>query len=304
MSRASGVLIRCWGAVFALLAAQIVAAADGRAAQGWYVADSPHPGKIVLRDEAGMQLRVPLPDMEGVEPCERAEAYTDWVRRELVGRRVQKRGAASLHVGDIDVRGLIVRAGYASSQNDTLRGYVDEARATRSGVWWCADPLNLFRSIAQQTGVHETVLFAIAMNESRRGDAPWPWTLNVAGRGYYFKTREEAWRAANWLLERGRNNFDIGVMQVNWKYNGSRFRSTWEALQPSMNIRVAADIVQENFRKTGTWTDAVRWYHNRVDRERGDAYVARFTRHFQHAMRIHNVPRNDTLISRDQRTDG
>jgi hypothetical protein len=39
--------------------------------------------------------------------------------------------------------------------------------------------------------------------------------LNVAGRGFFFRTREDAYRAVRYLIRNGRSNFDIGLMRKN-----------------------------------------------------------------------------------------
>ncbi|MCP4432815.1 MAG: hypothetical protein GY806_17730 [Gammaproteobacteria bacterium] len=75
-----------------------------------------------------------------------------------------------------------------------------------------------YRSIAMEQGIPHTVLYAVALTESAtqidKGDLyrPWPWTLNVAGRGYFFDTRLAAWQALkNWLRE-GQVSIDIGLL--------------------------------------------------------------------------------------------
>lgn len=140
---------------------------------------------------------------------------------------------------------------------------------------------DVYHAAWRATGVHPALLRAIALTESGRDGAPWPWTLNVAGRGFYFATREDAFRAAAWLLGHGIRNFDVGLMQINWHYNGWRFASLWEALAPDANVRIAAEILRENREAAGSWARAVMWYHSRASERRGQAYLARFLRHFE-----------------------
>lgn len=139
----------------------------------------------------------------------------------------------------------------------------------------------IFERAWRETGVHPAVLRAVAMTESGRGASPWPWTINVAGRGFYFSTREDAHRAAQWLIERGVARFDVGLMQINWRHHGSRFPGLWEAFDPWRNVLAAAEILRENYEATGSWARAVQWYHNRVSQTRGVAYLSRFLRHFE-----------------------
>ena len=76
-----------------------------------------------------------------------------------------------------------------------------------------------YRTIAMEHDIPHTVLYAVALTESAtridQGDLyrPWPWTLNVAGRGYFFDTRLAAWQALkNWLRE-GQVSIDIGLLR-------------------------------------------------------------------------------------------
>jgi len=77
----------------------------------------------------------------------------------------------------------------------------------------------LYRRIAAQHDIPPALFYAVALAESGRSTAPgpvqrpWPWTLNVAGRGRYFATRADAVRALNDVLGTGRRSVDIGLMR-------------------------------------------------------------------------------------------
>lgn len=202
-------------------------------------------------------------------------------------------GIANLAQGMVindSVRISLVRNGFAFDLKDaSLFGYLEEAVASRSGIWAKIKKTTLFDSVARKKDINPDILYALALNESSKNGNPHPWTINVAGRGYYFSTREDAWRATTWLLKKGVTSFDVGLMQVNWKYNGHRFSSLWDAFQPTTNIEVAADIVLENYKETKDWGRAVTWYHNRVDKERGRIYLSRFITHFNKAKKERNL---------------
>jgi hypothetical protein len=100
------------------------------------------------------------------------------------------------------------------------------------------------------------------MVESRRGNTPWPWTLNVAGKPYFFIDRESAWNASQRLTQHQIDNFDIGVMQVNWHFHKQRFKSTWDALDPKTNQNVAESILREQWERTGHLPTAIARYHS------------------------------------------
>ena len=75
-----------------------------------------------------------------------------------------------------------------------------------------------YESVAAERGIPASVLYAVALTESGKqvgqpdGYRPWPWALNVAGRGYYFASRLAAWRALTGWLEAGERSIDIGLM--------------------------------------------------------------------------------------------
>jgi hypothetical protein len=78
---------------------------------------------------------------------------------------------------------------------------------------------------------------------------PWPWTLNVAGQGYYFDSKQDAWQALKDWLQAGRRSIDIGLMQVNWRYHQDKLGSPWLALDPYHNLRAGAEILQDCYKK-------------------------------------------------------
>ena len=88
-----------------------------------------------------------------------------------------------------------------------------------TGTSWGTDSVPAgYRTIATERGIPYTVLYAVALTESGRRVAPadvyrpWPWTLNVAGRGYFFDSRLAAWQALTDWLQAGRRSIDIGLM--------------------------------------------------------------------------------------------
>ena len=155
----------------------------------------------------------------------------------------------------------------------------DEAQAAVTegrGGWACASaetPFDLMHS-----SVDGSLLASVALNESAFLGRPWPWTLNVAGKGFYFASRQDAYSAIQYLLAAKRCDFDVGLMQVNWCYHSKRFASAWAALAPQTNIAVAEDILNENYRKTGSAVKAIAYYHS-ANPIPGAAYLARFVAH-------------------------
>ncbi|UCB33453.1 lytic transglycosylase domain-containing protein (plasmid) [Duffyella gerundensis] len=125
-----------------------------------------------------------------------------------------------------------------------------------------------YTKVAREHGVPPEALYSVALQESSRtlprGVRPWPWTLNVAGKGYRYKTRLEACQALQVFMKtHSLKRIDVGIAQVNLGWNGSHFTSTWEALDPYTNLNAAAVILRECWdRKPGSWLDAAGCYHH------------------------------------------
>lgn len=137
-----------------------------------------------------------------------------------------------------------------------------------------------YQRIANQAGVPAAILYAIALAESGTRLAsgqrrPWPWTLNIEGRGHYYPTRRAAWRTLRATLARGVTRVDIGLMQVNWGYHREALGDPWQALDPYHNLAVGAAILQAQHRTTGHWWQAVGRYHAPNHPRRAERYRSR-----------------------------
>jgi len=121
---------------------------------------------------------------------------------------------------------------------------------------------------AEATGVPVRLLLALAPVESGVGSRtgriyPWPWTLNINGRGsYHFRSRAAAERHLDALIAAGIDNVDIGCLQVNWHWHGPAFASPAAALIPALNAQYAASLLRKYRAQSGTWSDAVGLYHS------------------------------------------
>ena len=144
-----------------------------------------------------------------------------------------------------------------------------------------------YQQVADAYHLPPEVLYAVALTESARqvdstGNVrPWPWTLNVRGKGHFFASRREAEAALQGLLDQGRTSVDIGLMQVNWRYHRQRLGSPQRAIDPYHNLRVAAQILKECHRSRQDWWAAVGCYHAPNSPQRAARYRARVRAHWQ-----------------------
>lgn len=122
--------------------------------------------------------------------------------------------------------------------------------------------------------VPSEVLYAIGLQESgttlggKRGFAPWPWVLNVNEQGRYFRTRAQAEAALAEEVARGNRRVAVGMLQIHLRWNGFRVSDPLTLLDPSVNLRVAAEVLQECGRRfADTFGKLACYYSGEVDEE-------------------------------------
>ncbi len=101
-----------------------------------------------------------------------------------------------------------------------------------------------YRQIAADYGLAPAILYATALTASGwsvsgRGVRPWPWTLSIAGRRYYYSTRAAAHRALQGHISHGLD-VRIGLMGLSWQRHSAALGNPWAALNPDTNLRLAA----------------------------------------------------------------
>lgn len=114
------------------------------------------------------------------------------------------------------------------------------------------------------------LLNAIAVVESGRWsdkhkrNLPWPWVINVGGKGYFFPSKDAAIQKVKSLQKQGQTVIDVGCMQVNLHYHGHHFKNLEEAFEPQTNIAYAASFLRDNYREARSWMRAAGYYHSRT----------------------------------------
>lgn len=135
------------------------------------------------------------------------------------------------------------------------------------------------RQASQETNVPLEVLRAITRTETGRGTEaslePWPWTVNMEGKGVWFDTAPQAQRYVFRHFRDGARSFDVGCFQINYKWHGQAFRSIEEMFDPVLNARYAARFLGELHDEFGDWTAAVGAYHSRTHKH-ATVYVERY----------------------------
>ncbi len=137
-----------------------------------------------------------------------------------------------------------------------------------------------YTMIAGATGVPPDVLYAVASQESNRkiqGSRyrPWPWTLNVAGKSYYYESKDAACRALHIALAaHDAKRVDVGIAQINLGWNPNAFAWPCQGLDPYLNLRTAGRILRNHYNASGSWAVAAGLYHHPA----GGAIAAKYQR--------------------------
>lgn len=136
--------------------------------------------------------------------------------------------------------------------------------------------------VARESGVPLDVMRAITRTETGRsldgGFLPWPWTINMEGKGLWFDGPAEAVAYAEREHARGARSFDMGCFQINFRWHGEHFASLDEMMDPLANARYAARFLSELHAETGDWQKAAGRYHSLTPKY-AERYSARFARH-------------------------
>lgn len=134
---------------------------------------------------------------------------------------------------------------------------------------------------ARRGGVPPQVLHAVALTETGRKSGgrvrPFPWAINREGKGHWFKTRAEALAFAEESLRQGRRSFDVGCVQINYRWHGHAFPSLDAMFDPEWTATYAAQFLRTLYEERGDWSAAAGAYHS-LTPELAQVYRARFDR--------------------------
>lgn len=127
---------------------------------------------------------------------------------------------------------------------------------------------NLFPYFERKFSIPVNTLHSIALKESGKKHTKhkivlvWPWSVNVEGKGYYFDSKKEAIAFVKKQIMKGKENIDVGCMQINLKHHIDAFRSLSEAFNPRENIEYGARFLKSKYEQLGGWHKAVAHYHS------------------------------------------
>lgn len=122
----------------------------------------------------------------------------------------------------------------------------------------------------RQYGIPQRLLAAMAATETGRRhkglgvQIPWPWTINVEGKPYFFDTKREVVAAVANFQRQGITSIDVGCMQINLHHHPHAFSNLEQAFDPRYNVDYAARFLRGHYDETLSWKTAVGRYHSRT----------------------------------------
>lgn len=124
-------------------------------------------------------------------------------------------------------------------------------------------------------GIPPHLLQAIGVVESGRPVAgggatlPWPWTIDVNGRGTFLAGPDQAIAAVRAARAAGMRSIDVGCLQVSLLHHPHAFATLREAFDPAANARFAAGFLRRLFARTHDWAAAAAAYHSQTPARAG-----------------------------------
>lgn len=139
----------------------------------------------------------------------------------------------------------------------------------------------LFDGPCAKFNVPKALALAIARQESGIN----PWVINISGKDFYMRSREEALALAQAAYRAGRS-FDVGLMQIN-RYWIKEYNLPLEVVvDPQSNVHIGVWILAQQIQQHGFNWRAVAYYHTPLHRnpERGRNYAALVLGHLRRIM--------------------
>ncbi len=137
---------------------------------------------------------------------------------------------------------------------------------------WANNIPRYYHVYATKHGVPVAVFFSVVITESGRNIQgrylPWPWTLNVNHKPYYYDNKEQALAALNNFLQNPKNTIAVGLGQIYLPAHGKRFTDPLSLLDPHVNLDFASQLLRYEFqqakrkyKQANWWLAAGRYHH-------------------------------------------
>lgn len=137
----------------------------------------------------------------------------------------------------------------------------------------------VFESAGKASDLDPLLIYSVALAESawgsKGGVRPYPYAIRAAGKGIYAKDLATAKQTLT-NLRATHKNIDVGLMQINLRWNGHRVTDPSLLLNPSINTLTGAAILKEAINSApGDHELGIGRYHHWSDEARSRSYGAR-----------------------------
>jgi hypothetical protein len=128
----------------------------------------------------------------------------------------------------------------------------------------CQNEINI---IEKQIDIPKGLLTAIGKTESGRfkdnkNIIIWPWTINTGKKSLFFDNKLQMKNFVLNEIKKENYNLDVGCMQINLKWHGSKFKNILDVLDPMVNVSYATSFLYELHSNFGNWDEAIKRYHS------------------------------------------
>jgi hypothetical protein len=119
-------------------------------------------------------------------------------------------------------------------------------------------------------GLPGNLLLAVGMVESGWTNpatgkrAPWPYSVNVDGKGYHFADAQAAINFVRLSQASGAQFIDAGCFQIDLRDHPDAFPTLKEAFDPQANANYAAGFLNRLHARLGSWDAAIAGYHSQI----------------------------------------
>jgi Transglycosylase SLT domain len=161
----------------------------------------------------------------------------------------------------------------------------------------CMQAIN---NVIKKHSIPKDILTAVALTETGTRQngylAPYPWAINVEGKGFLFPNKQQAIDAVKFYLSQGKTSIDIGCMQLNWYWHKDKFNNSVEkAFEPLDNITAGAKYLEEHYKTYGNWNQAVGRYHSGTAKF-ADAYQQKYAMNLKIVHDNKNASDNSAIL--------
>jgi soluble lytic murein transglycosylase-like protein len=146
----------------------------------------------------------------------------------------------------------------------------------------------LFGKAARQYGIDPRLLYSVALVESASGRgagtiSPWPWTLRAADIACYARSKKEAEAKLALYQQKYGHSIDIGMMQINLHWHGSRVDAPERLLEPETNVMLGAQLLAKTLQSAPhDLVLGIGRYHSWKDEAKARHYGRRVLAVYQH----------------------